>query len=142
MGSEISTFCNDNYEREIAIFDSPDDQTLPSEEDCPFVTIYRNEMMLGEAVNSWGYSYEIVVAVSDETVDESLIDDLIVKQNGVRRVEELSFLIYDAITKNMPCNGNIDEAKLDIDESQHPLYIGFLDLTINVPQVIGAQVLL
>ena len=137
-GAAIETFCQSNYSTSVKVFDNPDGYELPGQDDCPFVCIYRNRMNFGESVNQWIYEIELEIAVNDPAKDTGTTN--VVKQTGVRKLEELVNLVYDAVRLNIPCNGNIDGADLDIDETQHPLYIGYLTLRINVPQVIGSVI--
>jgi hypothetical protein len=50
------------------------------------------------------------------------------------------YLIYDAVSTHIPCNAEVDRAELIIDETNYPLYLGYLKINISIPQVIGAVI--
>lgn len=137
-GLAIETHVQAEYSKTLKIYDQPDAYDVPGEEDIPFVCIYRNRHDLGESVGSWNYEVELEVGIVKKGQDTT--DPNVTLQNGVRSLETLVYLIYDALRTYVPCNGNIDVASLEIDETQHPLYIGYLTVNINVPQVIGSTI--
>ena len=138
VGAAIETFCQANYSSTITVFDQPDATDPPGETDAPYVSIYRNGLSMGEEVATWRYELELEIGVNDPSVDNNTAN--VYKQTGIRNLEELSYIIYDVVRTNIPCNANITEAELDLDETNHPLYLGYLKVIISVPQVIGSVI--
>lgn len=124
--------------KSITYYDGPEGYTPPGEGNAPFVSFYREKVSAGESVSSWAIPLSVEVGVDDDRVTEVAADHF--QQRGVRNVETYANLVYDAIRNGIPCNANIDAAEWEIDGTQYPLFLGYIILTINIPQVIGGVI--
>jgi len=138
--TDISTFCTTNYGDDIYIYNGMDLSNLPGEGNTPYVIIFKDAERIGESVANYRYELGFQVTIEDDNVDSST--PRVEKQLGEERVEELTLLIYDALRREMPCNGNVDDAEIMIDNSQHPLYTGMMVIGFNIPKPIGSSVIL
>lgn len=138
--SAISSFCTTNYGQELYIYNGMDLANLPGEDNTPYVIIFKDAERIGEAVSNYRYELGFQVTIEDDNVDTSVAR--VEKQLGEERVEQLTLLIYDALRREMPCNGNVDDADIMIDNSQHPLYTGMMVIGFNIPKPIGSSVIL
>ncbi len=137
----IENFCQTNYTKSILIFKSLDQYKLPKESDAPYVAILKDDMNAGEAVNQWTYQLGFDIAVNDTTETTSTVgNSSVIEILGEKRVEELSNLIYDEIRQNIPCNANVDEMRIVLDDTQYPLYTAIMVLRFNIPKPIGAVI--
>lgn len=139
----INDFLQTNYTKSLSIFKSIDQYKLPTEEDAPFAVLFKDGMDAGEQVNNWIYQIGIEIGLKDTSQIESTVGFAeVVETAGESKVEELSNKIYDELRTKIPCNANIDEMRMELDDTQYPLYISNLILRINIPQVIGSVVTL
>ena len=136
--TDIETFCQTNYSKSLFVADQLDASDKLGESDAPFVEIFRNKGTSGESVANWTYELELESGIVDDTQDTSTPN--VILQNGPRKVEELKNLIYVALRDNLNCNATIDTAEDEIDETQHPMYVNYQELTISIPQVIGSVI--
>jgi len=138
--ASISSFCTTNYGQDIFIYNGMDLSNLPGEGNTPYVIIFKDAERIGEAVSNYRYELGFQVTIFDENIDSTTTR--VEKQLGEERVEQLTLLIYDALRRDMPCNGNVDDADIMIDSSQHPLYTGMMVIGFNIPKPIGSSVIL
>jgi hypothetical protein len=137
----INDFCQTNYGKSILQFKSLDQYKLPTAEEAPYVAILKDDMDAGESVNTWKYQLGFEVGVKDINTETTTIgNSSVVEVLGEKRVEELTNLIYDEIRQNIPCNANVDEMRMMLDDTQYPLYVSIMVLKFNIPQVIGAVI--
>lgn len=135
--SDIATFLTANSYGAISYYDNPDAFDPPGSDNVPFISIYRHNQGAGESVGEWSYvlEFEIGLVEGDRTTVSNVI-----KQTGIRKVEEFANTIYAALRDGMNCNVIVDVADMEWDETAHPLYIAYLGVTIRIPQLIGASI--
>lgn len=137
----VETFCQTNYTKSLLIFKSLDQYKLPKESDAPYVVLLKDDMDAGEAVNTWKYQLGFEIGINDTTETSSTVgNSTVIEIEGEKRVEELTNIIYDEIRQNIPCNANVDEMRMVLDDTQFPLYISIMVLRFNIPKPIGAVI--
>lgn len=131
-------FCQTEYGKDLYIFSGLDLLKQPTEDDSPYVVVFRDDESVGEAVANYRYRLGFEVAVTDDR--ETTPDPRILKQLGEEKVEELAHLIYDVLRREMPCNANVDDMELSIDSSSYPMFVAGMVLGFNIPKPIGTSV--
>lgn len=133
----VAQWLEDNEFEELKIFDNPDALKPPGEEECPFIAIYRTQINKGERANEWTYVLEIEHGVKLESVTNNTNVYL---NDGIRLVEDLGCIIYQAIKDSVSCNLDFQLADIEYDETASPLYLAYYGYTFKVQRVIGAQI--
>lgn len=137
-GADIETHLQEKYTKSLHIYDNPEAYDMPGENEAPFMCIFRDEHSMGNAQDEWMYRIDVEVAVNDDSKDTT--NSRVTKYLGVRNLATLVYLIYKALSDYLPCNADIDACNFEVDETQHPLYIGYVTFIIKIPQVIGARI--
>jgi hypothetical protein len=136
----LAAWADDKYDTTVAILVGMDERNRPGPELCPLILIRPDRQDIGQSVTQMQHRVQIDWAVHDDTVTTA---GTVTEYTGVRRVDEMGRLIWDALCSGISDHVAIDQSEyvLEIVEN-FPMLIGGMDITINVPQLIGAEITL
>lgn len=138
--AELTAWADEKYEKAVTILVGLDERNKPGPASCPLILIRPDRQGLGQSVAGMDHRVQIDWAVHDDTVTTT---GSVTEYTGVRRVDEMGRLIWDALRGGISGHVAIDQAEYVLETVERfPLLLGGMDITINVPQLIGAEITL
>ena len=117
-----------------------DERNRPGPEDCPVIVIRPDSARLGQTQSEDSFTILIDWAVYDETISDAGPARV---YTAVRRVDELGVLIWSSLVSGFSDRVALDRTEYALETVERfPLVLGGMDITINVPRVIGAEITL
>lgn len=136
----LTAWAGDKYDATVTILVGMDERNRPGPDLCPLILIRPDRQDLGQSVTQMQHRLQIDWAVHDDTVTTT---GTVTEYTGVRRVDEMGRLIWDALCSGISGHVAMDQAEYVLETVERfPLLLGGMDITITVPQVIGAEITL
>lgn len=151
----VINHCVDNYGKSPIILEGVMQNTMPSGEIAPFITIERDRHIGGTAATvrqgvRWEL-YKIVIAVgvlhsadsdyAEETKEATATQAQVISILPTRKAEELAYLVRNALDEGLPSQLLIEECEVITTDTVHnPLFVTILELTISTPVPRGCAV--
>lgn len=136
----LTAWADDKYDTTVTILIGLDERNRPGQELCPLILIRPDRQDLGQSVTEMQHRVQIDWAVHDDAVTTT---GTVTEYTGVRRVDEMGRLIWDALCAGISSHVVMDASEYVLETVERfPLLLGGMDITINVPCVIGAEITL
>jgi hypothetical protein len=100
--SELKTWCQSKYTRDLFICVGIDPNQAPMYENCPMIVIATGTRYREQRQNYRVYSLRIGCAIEDSTVTSQTY---FMEHQGFERIDEFSNLVEKIITKTLNANG-------------------------------------
>jgi hypothetical protein len=128
------------YDKALTILVGVDQRNRPGPESCPLILIRPERQDLSQSSSEQTHRVQVDWAVFDDTVTTT---GTITEYTGVRRVDEMGRLIWAALQSGISAHVAMDQSEYVLETVEaFPLLLGGMDITINVPQLIGADITL
>ncbi|MDO9584745.1 MAG: hypothetical protein Q7J24_16820 [Desulfomicrobium sp.] len=138
--AELAEWADENFDKTVTILVGLDERNRPGPASCPLILIRPDGQGLGQSSGQIEHRVQIDWAVHDATVTTA---GGITEYTGVRRVDEMGRLIWSALCAGISGHVAMDQAEYVLETVERfPLLLGGMDITINVPQLIGAVITL
>ena len=105
---ELETWCQDKYNKGVAVFVGVDDEDPPGKKEAPCVELFIPGKHTGSGAPVKEYQVGVVCTIFDED-DVSHGDELIFEKAGVDRLEAFRIMVQDIMVSNLPNNSDIGE---------------------------------
>lgn len=136
----LIAWANEKYNKALTVLVGMDERNRPGPDACPLILIRPERQDLGQSIGESSHRIQIDWAVFDETVTTT---GTVTEYTGVRRVDEMGRLIWDALRSGISNHVAMDQSEYVLETvEKFPLLIGGMDIAINVPQLIGAEITL
>ena len=136
----LTDWADDKYDKAVTILIGLDERNRPGPEACPLILIRPDRQDTGQSVTEMKHRVQIDWAVHDDTVTTT---GTVTEYTGVRRVDEMGRLIWAALCAGISSHVAMDQAEYVLETVERfPMLLGGMDITINVPQLIGAEITL
>lgn len=137
----IRAWCRLHYGRHLSVQVGMDGSNPPGQEDFPLAVLSPgsdpSEQGEESAVQSVSLDIDWAVLEERETVTETTRE-----YNGVRRSDELGQLIREVL-KSATTQVSLSRCQYALDPvSMHPVYGGSMAVTVEYPNLIGAEIVL
>lgn len=139
--SAIRTWCRTYYGRDVFVQKGIDGSNPPGQDSFPLVVLGPGSepSEMGEESAVWSASVAIDWALFDETECQ---DEGTKEYSGLRRSDELGQLIR-TVVKAAASSVSMSRCQYALDPiSMHPVYGGTMAVTIEYPNLIGAEMTL
>lgn len=134
----LIAWADDKYDKVLTILVGMDERNRPGPDACPLILIRPERQDLGQSIGESSHRIQIDWAVFDDTVTTS---GTVTEYTGVRRVDEMGRLIWAALCEGISPQVAMDQAEYVLETvEKFPMLLGGMDITINVPQLIGAEI--
>ncbi len=138
--TDLAAWVDEKYDKTLTILVGLDERNRPGPESCPLILIRPDGQGLGQSSGQIDHRVQIDWAVHDDAVTTT---GGVTEYTGVRRVDEMGRLIWDALCSGISSHVAMDQAEYVLETVERfPLLLGGMDITINVPQLIGAEITL
>ena len=134
---QITTFCQEHYGKGPLIMVGYDEQTSPTEEECPYICFHEAERDGADTQSSFAYTVSILWAVVNESYDEN---NRIRVYHGALEADDLGELILNAVNTVNPSFPLTAIKYVTANESFYPGFLGQAVVTVEIPNVLGAKV--
>lgn len=116
-----------------------DTRNMPGADDAPCIVIVPGTNRGGQESSEYVYSVSVDWLISDDSVTESGRSK---KYNGLLKSDRLGEAIWTSLCGASSIIALTDRTFAVAALEQFPLFLGMMDITINVPQLIGAEITL
>lgn len=128
------------YDKTITILVGLDERNRPGPETCPLILVRPESQSLGQGAAEMQHRVQIDWAVYDDATTTS---GTVTEYTGVRRIDEMGRLVWDALKAGVSDEVAMDRSEYVLETVERfPMLLGGMDITINVPQLIGAEITL
>lgn len=136
--TELAAWVDEKYDKPLTILVGLDERNRPGPDSCPLILIRPESQGLSQSASEQSHRVQVDWAVFDDAVT---VAGTVTVYTGVRRVDEMGRLIWDALRSGISSHVAMDQAEYVLETVERfPLLLGGMDITINVPQVIGAEI--
>lgn len=136
----LIAWADDKYGKALTILVGMDERNRPGPESCPLILIRPERQDLSQSSSEQAHRVQVDWAVFDDTVATT---GTVTEYTGVRRVDEMGRLIWAALQSGISTHVAMDQSEYVLETiEKFPLLLGGMDITINVPQLIGADITL
>lgn len=135
--TDIDTWCASNFSgKDLTIFIGVDTREPPGKAHAPFVVLQPGPALEGDEVSTFQYQVTVDWCIVDEGVT---ITGTTRKISGLEKVDALGRMILAALR---PASANVTLSSWNYTVEQvefFPMIMAGLDLTLNVPHLIGGE---
>lgn len=135
----LDAWCQTNFTKDAAIFVGFDVREPPGKAHAPFIVIQPGAAMEGDEVGMYQYNISVDWGVVVETTTTT---GQVKEVDGLAKVDEMGRIILDAI-RSASSNVVLSSWTYTVEPVEFfPMILAGLDLTLNVPHLIGGQITL
>ena len=136
----LTAWADAKYDKTVTILVGMDERNRPGPDACPLILIRPERQDLSQSAAEQSHRVQVDWAVFDDTVTTT---GTVTEYTGVRRVDEMGRLIWAALQSGISSHVIMDQSEYVLETiEKFPLLLGGMDITINVPQIIGADITL
>jgi len=133
----IADFCLLKYNKPLKIYNGYDEKTPPVATDCPYVVLLPGSKLEGAGKPENTYMATIAWCIYNKT-PVTIGDDI--SFPGLVETDTLGQLIIEAVAELNP-SYPVNDIDYDIDPSSNfPQYPGRMNLTLNIPVLMGTKI--
>lgn len=137
--AELEAWCQLHFGVSATIFVGVDTREPPGQANAPFIVLQPGVESAGDEVSEFSYLVTLDWCVLAETVTTS---GTIKTMDGLTRVDEMGRLILGAI-REASDNVSLSSWNYTIEQVEFfPMVMAGLDITLNVPHILGGAVTL
>ena len=134
---KIEEFCQEKYGKTFKLYDAYDEKNPPIAADCPYVVLLPGAKLEGAGKPENTYMATIAWCVLNKT---PIIVGNDILYPGLVETDTLGQLILETVAELNP-SCPVNDIDYDIDPSSNfPQYPGRMNLTINIPVVMGVKI--
>ena len=133
----ISAFCSQKYGKPLSLYVGIDGKKSPTDKNCPLVVIFPGGKTEGIGEGEYSYTGSIGWSIVQPNVT---VTDGLAENTGVYEADELGQLILTTIAE---INPSYPVTRVDYSFESNdffPQYPGRMDITIQIPVVMGTQI--
>lgn len=133
----ISAFCTRNYGKPLSLYVGIDGKKPPTDKNCPLVIVFPGGKVEGGGEEEYRYTGSIGWSIVQPKVT---VTDGVTENTGIYEADELGQLLLAAIAE---INPSYPVTRVDYSFESNdffPQYPGRMDITIQIPVVVGAQI--
>lgn len=137
--AELEAWCQLHFGKSATIFVGVDTREPPGSANVPFVVLQPGAEAAGDEVAEFSYLVTVDWCVLAETVTTA---GAIKTMDGLTRVDEMGRLILEAL-RDASDNVTLSSWNYTIEQVEFfPMVMAGLDITLNVPHILGGAVTL
>lgn len=133
----ISAFCMAHYEKALSLYVGINGKKPPDDGNCPLIIVFPGEKVEGIGESEYHYTGSIGWSIIQPKVT---VTNGVSENNGIYEADELGQLILTAIAE---INPSYPVSRVDYSFESNvffPQFPGRMDITIEIPVVMGAQI--
>ena len=133
----ISAFCIEKYNKPLSLYVGIDGKKPPTDKNCPLVIVFPGGKVEGSGEEECCYTGSIGWSIVQPKVT---VTDGLAENTGIYEADELGQLILATVAEINP-SYPVTRADYSFESNDFfPQYPGRMDITIQIPVVMGAQI--
>jgi hypothetical protein len=132
----LLAWCASEYESDLTVFVGLDEGNPPGESDCPFVAFFPDRFGIGQERAEHEHGFGMLFGILNETKSET---ENVVEYRGVYDLSDFWELLWNALVAEFSEEVALSAADAELEPIDlFPLFLGAVDVTLEVTQTLGA----